>query len=540
MKLSVIVPFFNVENYLGACLDSVLHQDLSALPGVSMEVILIDDGSSDLSRAIASQYAAADARLKLITQENSGPGPGAARNRGFEQSSGDYIIFVDSDDVVLPGTFAALLGAVVGSSADFATINAARIGPETRAGAFDDSSPSQIHEISHPLSEITDVHRSPWLIYDNTPWTKCFKRSFFSDVIGKWPSGVIYEDMEPMTRAVLKAKRIAVLEQVGYLWRKGHEGAITTADSASVESDLVQLQQILKTGGLFRDIPAFDSHAGLSPDSARAWFEWKALTGDMYWMLLKILGLGPISQRRLLHALASTLRELNSGLLAALEQPLRSCYLAVMSASHSASVIQIARQRLSLRADTRTVSTAMAAIETPELISAELHDDHVVCKFDKRTFDSRFAQIIWTNSANGQQVFGEPCVLDPELFSGAKGTSFELKIPLPDSATENNPRLLLSARTAPDSLTSAELGECYVAFQYGFTQRLRSRLGRIISRSEESNIDQDDGAATSKEGWQLDRFNNMAYITWQRSSERAENSKGCPGSERAENSNRSK
>ena len=91
--VSVIVPVYNVEKYLKKCVDSILSQSYQ-----NIEVILINDGSLDGSGEICEAYAQKDERIKYITQNNSGLGK--TRNRGVEEASGKYLLFVDSDDYI--------------------------------------------------------------------------------------------------------------------------------------------------------------------------------------------------------------------------------------------------------------------------------------------------------------------------------------------------------------------------------------------------------------------------------------------------------
>ena len=92
-KVSVVIPVYNVEKYLGECLDSVLRQTFKDL-----EIICVDDGSTDSSPKILAEYAAKDARIKIITQSNAGLS--AARNAGMDAANGKYIYFLDSDDYI--------------------------------------------------------------------------------------------------------------------------------------------------------------------------------------------------------------------------------------------------------------------------------------------------------------------------------------------------------------------------------------------------------------------------------------------------------
>lgn len=93
MKISVIVPVYNSSDYIGRCIDSVLNQTYN-----NFELILVDDGSIDNSLSILKEYEIKDKRIKVFTQKNSGPG--VARNLGIAKATGDYIVFVDSDDYI--------------------------------------------------------------------------------------------------------------------------------------------------------------------------------------------------------------------------------------------------------------------------------------------------------------------------------------------------------------------------------------------------------------------------------------------------------
>ena len=93
MKISVIVPVFNSSKYISRCIESILNQTYN-----NFELILVDDGSIDNSLSILKEYETKDKRIKVFTQKNSGPG--VARNLGIAKATGDYIVFVDSDDYI--------------------------------------------------------------------------------------------------------------------------------------------------------------------------------------------------------------------------------------------------------------------------------------------------------------------------------------------------------------------------------------------------------------------------------------------------------
>lgn len=113
-KISVIVPVYNVEKYLQKCLDSIIGQTYR-----NLEIILVNDGATDSSKEICERYVLNDSRVQLITQKNQGLS--AARNTGFAASSGEYVIFIDSDDYIADTMLEVLKNNIVKYDADMAT-----------------------------------------------------------------------------------------------------------------------------------------------------------------------------------------------------------------------------------------------------------------------------------------------------------------------------------------------------------------------------------------------------------------------------------
>ena len=111
-KISVIIPFYNVEKYFAECLDSVLSQSYQ-----NIEVICVDDRGTDASRSIAEQYSAKDSRIKILTlDDNKGIGP--ARNAGMDAMTGEYFLFLDSDDILTEGAIMNLYETLACTGAD--------------------------------------------------------------------------------------------------------------------------------------------------------------------------------------------------------------------------------------------------------------------------------------------------------------------------------------------------------------------------------------------------------------------------------------
>ena len=111
MKVSIVIPVYNKAEFISNCLDNLLQQDFD-----DFEVITVDDGSTDDSGRICDDKAAQYARIKVIHTENGGVT--AARRKGVEQATGDYIMFVDADDGLLPGAIKTLYDAIADSGAD--------------------------------------------------------------------------------------------------------------------------------------------------------------------------------------------------------------------------------------------------------------------------------------------------------------------------------------------------------------------------------------------------------------------------------------
>ena len=114
--VSVIIPVYNVEKYLNQCLDSVIAQTLT-----DIEIICVNDSSTDGSLGILEEYEKKDKRIRVVTQPNSGAG--AARNRGLSMASGKYLSFLDSDDFFEPDMLELAYQKAEEDSADFVVFN---------------------------------------------------------------------------------------------------------------------------------------------------------------------------------------------------------------------------------------------------------------------------------------------------------------------------------------------------------------------------------------------------------------------------------
>ena len=220
--VSVIVPFYNVEAYLAECLDSILSQDLWDL-----EVLLVDDGSPDGSRAVAEEYVARDARVRLITRPNGGLG--AARNTGIKHARGRYLTFIDSDDLLPAGALRALFDSLEASGSQLA------VGSVERFNDVSTWFPTWVRTVHDDrrtgirLDEFTPLLRNLYT------WNKLFRRDFWH-AQGLWfREGVAYEDQPIITQLFARAATIDVIPDVVYRYRAREDQSSISQQTASVK-----------------------------------------------------------------------------------------------------------------------------------------------------------------------------------------------------------------------------------------------------------------------------------------------------------------
>ncbi|MEV1020907.1 CDP-glycerol glycerophosphotransferase family protein [Streptomyces sp. NPDC050264] len=213
-RLTVVVPIHNVEEYLGACLES-----LSAQTMPDLEVVMVDDGSTDDSGGIAREFAAGDPRFHLVEQANAGLG--AARNAGTRHATGGYLAFVDSDDVIPEAAYELMLNALEESGSDFVTGNVHRL----RADGSTEQSPMFRRAMA---STRTATHvTADWdLLADRIACNKVFRRSFWDKHSFAFPEGVLFEDIPVVLPAHFLARSVDVLDDTVYLWRD-RDGSIS-------------------------------------------------------------------------------------------------------------------------------------------------------------------------------------------------------------------------------------------------------------------------------------------------------------------------
>jgi CDP-glycerol glycerophosphotransferase len=205
--LSVVVPIYDVEDYLLACLESIAAQTLQPL-----EVVLVDDGSTDRSGTIADEFATGREGWSVLHVTNGGLG--RARNIGLDHSTAPYVAFIDSDDLVTPDAYEVMVHALRENGTEFVSGGVLRYdGSRTYS--------SGLHSRAIPVSRArTHVRRQVSLIHDTTAWNKVFRREFLVDNSLRFPEGVLYEDIPLTLPAHFLAEAVSMVENPVYLWRE--------------------------------------------------------------------------------------------------------------------------------------------------------------------------------------------------------------------------------------------------------------------------------------------------------------------------------
>ncbi len=218
----MVLPIYNVEEYLAECLDSLQAQTFPRF-----EVIVVDDGSPDSSRAIAERYAAADRRIRIVTRENGGLG--AARNTGIKKARGRFLTFVDSDDLLPESALEVLVGSAQATGADIVAGGVQRFDPHRSWR------PDWVREVHLYRHENVKIEEFLPLLRNLYTWNKLFRRDFW-DKQGLWfREGVAYEDQPIITQLLARASGIDVLTDVVYSYRMRDDASSISQQTATLK-----------------------------------------------------------------------------------------------------------------------------------------------------------------------------------------------------------------------------------------------------------------------------------------------------------------
>lgn len=202
--ISIVVPIYNVEKYLCRCVDSILAQSYPHL-----EIILVDDGSTDSSGNICDAYREKDERIVVIHKPNGGLS--SARNAGLEIAKGEYIGFVDSDDYISESMYASLLERIEGCETDIANIM------YVRAYKSGETTPSPVpHKQNEDFSAEAFLEELLLHVGDVSACTKLFPKALIGDL--RFKEGVLNEDLLFMIDLIPRLKTVRFVGKVGYFY----------------------------------------------------------------------------------------------------------------------------------------------------------------------------------------------------------------------------------------------------------------------------------------------------------------------------------
>ena len=223
--ISVIVPVYNVSEYLCECVDSILAQTYW-----NLEIILVDDGSADGSSELCDRYALKDSRIKVIHQMNHGLS--AARNKGYEVSNGKYISFIDADDAVFDTYIETLYRLITTNNAQIA------ICAYTRT--------QMKHEAENITSYTLDAEKmlKEWhgrrKAIETVAWNKLYSRHIFENFkdCKIFPEGKTHEDIYTSHLFVHYAESVAITDEILYFYRKRENSISRVYTKEAVRADL--------------------------------------------------------------------------------------------------------------------------------------------------------------------------------------------------------------------------------------------------------------------------------------------------------------
>lgn len=207
--ISVVVPIYNVEKYLAKCIESIIAQTYN-----NLEIILVDDGSTDNCGKICDDYAKKDQRIKVIHKANGGLSD--ARNAGIEAAKGYYIGFVDSDDYINVNMYERLSNIIKTDDSKIAVCNFSLVYEEMRKNIFDNNDFSANYLLIDNKDKLLKYSMKNNYDTFTVAWNKLYLRELFNDI--RYPKGKIHEDVFTTYKLLYKAQKISYTKDAMYYY----------------------------------------------------------------------------------------------------------------------------------------------------------------------------------------------------------------------------------------------------------------------------------------------------------------------------------
>lgn len=273
IKVSVVIPVYNVEDFLEECLDSVINQTLE-----DIEVICIDDGSTDNSLEILNNYSKKDSRIQIIIQENQGHA--VATNNGIKLAKGKYLFLMDSDDILELNALEETYNVADGDNLDFVIFQAVNYYMDTN---------KLVRSEKYSMNALADYVGDRVFNYKDikefifkitvTPWSKLYNREFILNSDAKFPDGLIFDDNVFFFDILFSAKRIGFLKK--HLFKRRWHSSSSTTYGGSKFIDYIKISNLI--WDVFKKHDVFDEFKeGLYSKKTATVYYWYKKINDKF------------------------------------------------------------------------------------------------------------------------------------------------------------------------------------------------------------------------------------------------------------------
>ncbi|ADL33202.1 glycosyl transferase GT2 family [Butyrivibrio proteoclasticus B316] len=228
--ISIVVPSYNVEDYIDKCVDSICHQNYE-----NIEIILVDDGATDGTGTKCDEWAGRNARIQVIHQENQGLS--GARNAGIRASKGKYISFIDSDDMIAPDYVSTLYSCITENGTRMAQGLSKNFFKEEDIAGFVSRDDRRVVSGYDMCKTLMSEYKMGWGIV----MTKMFEKSLFDEL--EFPLGHIHEDEYLVYKLYWNAGQVALTDKIVYYYRSKRKGSITHSGYSLNHLDAVYARQ---------------------------------------------------------------------------------------------------------------------------------------------------------------------------------------------------------------------------------------------------------------------------------------------------------
>lgn len=232
VEVSIIIPVYNAERYLRRCLDTIVNQTFK-----NLEIILINDGSTDNSLNIMNQYKRKHKNIEIINQQNSGQGE--ARNKGMSIAKGNYITFADADDWLSEDYVEVLYETIKNNNADISVCNMIMVMSKTF---------KEIKSMKFPKSELNGDEAVRDLLQDKElksyPWGKLYKKSIFLENNIIFPARMFYEDLGIIFQAFYYCSKIALVNEYCYYYFQSEESSTRAPNPKTIHDRIKALTMV--------------------------------------------------------------------------------------------------------------------------------------------------------------------------------------------------------------------------------------------------------------------------------------------------------